>query len=220
MIKYTKEKLEEVVKQSDAYHQVLQFFERNISGSAYSILKKVIIDFNLDTSHFLNASQRIELLRFENRIKRKISSENLFIEKSKASRGSVKNRILNEKIIKYECVECGSNGEWRDKKFALILDHINGINNDNRIVNLRFLCPNCNATLETHCKGFNGLKKSNLELITKKRSKKRVYIPRLSTRKVLRPSIDILKKEINNMGYSAVGRKYGVSDNAIRKWIK
>ena len=36
------------------------------------------------------------------------------------------------------------------KKMSLILDHINGIHNDNRIENLRIVCPNCNATLDTH----------------------------------------------------------------------
>jgi hypothetical protein len=39
-------------------------------------------------------------------------------------------------------------------------------------------------------------------------------------RKVDRPPFDILEAEINELGYSAVGRKYGVSDNAVRKWLK
>lgn len=37
-------------------------------------------------------------------------------------------------------------------------------------------------------------------------------------RKVIRPSYDTLKREIAQMGYSGTGRKYGVSDNAVRKW--
>ena len=43
---------------------------------------------------------------------------------------------------------------WTGKKMSLILDHINGKHNDNRIDNLRIVCPNCNATLETHCRGY------------------------------------------------------------------
>ena len=43
---------------------------------------------------------------------------------------------------------------------------------------------------------------------------------REQSRKVDRPSFEDLKEDINNLGYSGTGRKYGVSDNSIRKWIK
>lgn len=46
---------------------------------------------------------------------------------------------------------CGQGEEWMGKKMSLILDHINGVHDDNRIQNLRIVCPNCNATLDTHC---------------------------------------------------------------------
>ena len=39
-------------------------------------------------------------------------------------------------------------------------------------------------------------------------------------RKVERPPYNILKQELNESNYSALGRKYGVSDNTIRKWLK
>ena len=39
-------------------------------------------------------------------------------------------------------------------------------------------------------------------------------------RKTARPTYDVLARDIKNLGYSGTGRKYGVSDNAIRKWMK
>ena len=44
---------------------------------------------------------------------------------------------------------------------GLILDHINGVRDDNRLENLRIVCPNCAATLDTHCGRKNRLEPSN-----------------------------------------------------------
>lgn len=49
----------------------------------------------------------------------------------------------------YCCAWCGI-AEWRGSALVLHLDHINGINNDNRLVNLRLLCPNCHSQTETY----------------------------------------------------------------------
>lgn len=50
-----------------------------------------------------------------------------------------------------EKCECGNKGFWRGKKLTLQLDHKNGVNNDNRLENLRFLCPNCHSQTDTFC---------------------------------------------------------------------
>lgn len=39
-------------------------------------------------------------------------------------------------------------------------------------------------------------------------------------RKVDRPPLQVLRTEVENLGFAATGRKYGVSDNAVRKWIR
>ncbi len=39
--------------------------------------------------------------------------------------------------------------EWCGQPLNLVLDHINGVNSDNRVENLRFLCPNCNSQQST-----------------------------------------------------------------------
>lgn len=61
---------------------------------------------------------------------------------------------IKEKLLKngmkYECIQCGIT-EWNGKKLSLHVDHINGNNRDNRIINLRFLCPNCHSLTNTYC---------------------------------------------------------------------
>lgn len=121
---------------------------------------------------------------------------------------------------------------------ALILDHVNGIPDDNRLENLRIVCPNCAATLDTHCGRKNQLPASARACLGCQRPFFAKYpthrycsrhcgsrasgprgIPQPQRRKVERPPHEPLLKEIEETSYLAVGRKYGVSDSAIRKWV-
>lgn len=186
----------------------------NINGTNYKKVKKLIEENNLDISHFLNRSDYMR--KYNHDDKKEMSG--ILVENSTYSRGSLKRRLVNESILDYKCVFCQNEGIWFGKRISLILDHINGVNNDNRLSNLRFLCPNCNATLETHC-GANVKNKKNI-----KEKKVLTLVHHIEKnkklRKVDRPSLDVLIKDINEIGYSATGRKYGVSDNSIRKWVK
>jgi hypothetical protein len=214
MKKYEKNELKEVVSKSISYNEVLKYFNRNTSSRSYQDLKNHLKDFDIDVSHFLTKSELTKLYYQEGKLT-KLSNDEIFNENSKISRGTVKDRLIKDGLIPYKCILCGQDENWRGKKMSLILDHINGKNNDNRLVNLRFVCPNCNSTLHTHCKGIKGLKDTKTKKI-----KKRKVGDRTHTRKVERPEYEILIKNVNEFGYSSTGRKYGVSDNAIRKWIK
>ncbi len=121
---------------------------------------------------------------------------------------------------------------------SLVLDHINGISNDHRLENLRIVCPNCAATLDTHC-GRN-LPRDRIcpacrrpfvpQEIRHRYCSQTCWgavaanlyrgVPHPETRKVPRPSYEQLKADVSSMSFLAVGRKYGVSDNAVRKWIR
>jgi hypothetical protein len=109
---------------------------------------------------------------------------------------------------------------------SLILDHINGINNDNRIENLRIVCPNCNATLDTHCSSNRNKNNINLNKICKcgrikdKKSPNCKKCDSIKQRKVERPTLLQILKDIEDSNYVLTGKKYGVSDNTIRKWIR
>ncbi len=121
---------------------------------------------------------------------------------------------------------------------SLVLDHINGVANAHRLENLRIVCPNCAATLDTHC-GRN-LPRERIcpgcnRRFVPRNSQHRYYsqqcwgavaarryrgLAHPETRKVERPSHEELMADVESMSFVAVGRKYGVSDNAVRKWLR
>jgi hypothetical protein len=136
------------------------------------------------------------------------------------------------------CELCGQGELWNGRRISMVLDHLNGIAHDHRLGNLRMLCPNCAATLDTHC-GRNLPRRrlcpsckteftpENLRHRYCSRAcwgvaAKELYRgqPRLQTRKVERPSYEQLTADVASMSMLAVGRKYGVSDNAVRKWLR
>ena len=76
--------------------------------------------------------------------------ESVLVENSTYARHALKKRILDNELIQYVCDCCNIGPIWNNKPIPLILDHINGINNDNRLQNLRFVCSNCDSQLETY----------------------------------------------------------------------
>lgn len=69
--------------------------------------------------------------------------------KAAKSRTHIKRRLLSEGLLQPRCSRCGIN-EWAGKPLSIQLDHINGVNNDYRLENLRMLCPNCHSLTDTY----------------------------------------------------------------------
>jgi hypothetical protein len=151
----------------------------------------------------------------------------------------IKLKLFELNLKERKCGICGQNEIWNNNKLGLELDHINGIHNDNRLENLRILCPNCHSQMPTqgvrniHNGKIINIKVHKEKIIKNKiinicncgkkiknNSKTCVNCYSLKQRKVNRPSFETLQEEVKTLGYTGTGRKYGVSDNTIRKWIK
>ena len=86
--------------------------------------------------------------------------EKILVDGSSYQSFKLKNRLLKVGLLEKRCYMegCTITDSWNNKLINLRLDHINGKNDDNRLENLRLLCPNCDSQLETFC-GRNKRKK-------------------------------------------------------------
>lgn len=119
------------------------------TGSAYRIFKRRIEKLNIDTSHLLG---KAHLTGRENVHHPKQKIENILVENSTyLSSNHLKQRLIREKLLDNKCSneKCNVSDTWNGEALVLQLDHINGINNDNRLENLRLLCPNCHSQTST-----------------------------------------------------------------------
>ncbi|MNM09740.1 HNH endonuclease [compost metagenome] len=89
-------------------------------------------------------------LKHKHKIKMTKLEDILVINSTYKNTNRLKDWIVREGLLKYECQECGISPEWNGKPLRLQLDHINGVNNDNRLENLRILCPNCHTQTENY----------------------------------------------------------------------
>jgi len=222
---YSKNQVEEAINSSDTISEVLTKLNYSKGSAAYSQFLRYSAVNNLNISKLLIHQNNTGGRRTALEIK------DIAIENSSCSRKVIRSKILKLGLKKYECQECGHPPLWKGKEIHLILDHINGVNNDHRLENLRFLCPMCNATLETHggknrrtykiCKECDKKYHSSSEKFCSKScfGKYNARLPK-KDRRVERPDYATLILEIEQTNYSSVARKYGVSDNSIRKWVK
>ena len=131
-----------IVQESNSYSDCLRALGLGTrGGSSTDILKRRIAELNCSTEHFGKQLQSVSA---------KYSLEEILVENSSyANISRLKQRLVNEGKMEYKCQKCGIS-EWLGNPLTLQLDHINGVNNDHRLTNLRFLCPNCHSQTDTY----------------------------------------------------------------------
>lgn len=226
--RYSQQEAREAIAASISFSEALRRLGMRPAGGNHMTLKKYARIWSISTAHFDPAAARVPQ-------RPAIPLEQVLVEHSTYSRRSLKQRLYAEGIKERRCELCGQGEEWQGRRMALIIDHVNGVATDNRLENLQIVCPNCAATLDTHC-GRNVLlsreclvcRRSFQPTDRRQRHCSRTCSGRtepnrlraVAKRTVERPPYEQLVREIGETSWSAVGRKYGVSDNAVRKWVR
>ena len=213
----------ELVERSKTVSEILDNFDLKNKGGNYKTVKRRVLLLGMDYSRFRSniGKSWVGHLRHT-----KVPLESVLVEHSTYCRSSLKKRLLKEKKINHSCAICGVGSTWQNKPLVLVLDHINGVPDDNRIQNLRFLCPNCNSQQETFA--GRGLKKHHNCIwcgVGIGGQSKTGYCRRCGQAhrySIEKRDVDIegVSKMIDEKGYSATGRLFGVSGNAVKKWIR
>lgn len=227
---FTPEELEQIVKESYSYREVLKKLGYATGGGNNNkTLKNRLEKYNISTEHFHTIKS----------VERNV--DNVFCENSTASQATLRRWFVKGDYIPYSCSICGIS-EWQGKKLALQLDHINGNNRDDRIENLRWLCPNCHSQTETFCgkqttknhTTKNGIKGEE-ELVSNRhnycvdcgkeisltatRCEECAQKARRVTDRPTKEELFAILKDANG-NFTQIGKQFGVTDNTIRKWCR
>ena len=139
----------EAVKNSISIRETLKKLGVCAEGGNYRIFRRYKEKWNVDTRHFLGQGH---LKNKTHNWSPAIPLKEILIENSTyTNMAKLKQKLLKANLLIYICQDCQIDS-WRDKPLSLHLDHINGIDNDNRIENLRLLCPNCHSQTKTYCR--------------------------------------------------------------------
>jgi len=137
---------------SSSYRQVIAKLGLVEAGGNYSQIKKYIREYNISTSHFSGMGWS-RGMKFANRIPFQ-SLESILVKNSFFQSFKLKKRLFKEGVKQQKCEKCGWCEMSLDGRIPLELDHVNGDKYDNRLENLRVLCPNCHSLEPTH-RGLN-----------------------------------------------------------------
>jgi 5-methylcytosine-specific restriction endonuclease McrA len=230
-----REELEVIVKESKCLMQVLNKLGLSGRGHSYDYLKKRLDLEKIPYSHM--GKKRYN-------IKYNCISDILVENSTYQNSSQLKTKLVKNGIKQNICEKCGQLPTHNGETLSLHLDHINGIHSDNRLDNLRILCPNCHSQTQTYAGKKNKNRINNYESSVIKTECKKCGCEILSDNKygMCKKCFDnsaekkeilkevnskqqktfIIQKEklqemVEKMPVTKIAEIYGVSDTAIRK---
>ncbi len=153
--KWTKNQLGEAVRESTSYRQVLRKIGLRQAGGNYAQIKKYIKEYGFNNNHFKGKAWNKGLKGVGTP---RIPLNKILVKNSNYQSYKLKKRLFDKNLKPRYCEECGWAKISPDGRIPLELDHINGNSKDNRLENLKILCPNCHSMKPSH-RGLNRKKK-------------------------------------------------------------
>lgn len=199
---WTDAALKEAVSVSESLAEVLRVLNLAPAGGNYQSLWRHIERLGLDTHRFKEGRKRRLALLSSCGFQATLKPEKIFCKDSPVQSSKLSKKLRKLGLIPYQCSLCGNPGQHNGLDLVLQVDHLNGYRRDNRVSNLRFLCPNCHS--QTHT--FAG------------RNNRRKRETRTPTRKVPYETLHQRYQAVSN--YRKVAKEFGVSDVTVRNAVR
>jgi len=144
---WSKQQLVDSVKKATSIRQLLKLLGLKEAGGNYKQINKYLKEYQLNTHHFRGQAWNRGLIGIG---KPRLMLSQILIKDSNYQSHKLKKRLFAVGLKKQNCEICGWARQAIDGRIPLELDHINGDSHDNRLENLRILCPNCHSLQLTH----------------------------------------------------------------------